>query len=195
AILAVLATPAAPLSAQKPNSQDRFEETSEVVAVEVPVNVVGRDGQPVRGLTADDFEVFDGGDRQTITDFEVVDLSSTEPETRRMDAQRIESLGAAARRHFLLLFDLSFSSPTAILKARLAARDFLLRALHPADLAAVATYSLEHGPKLVLTFTPDRAQLARAIDTLGLQSVFDARDRDPLRFLIDPGNDLMRSLA
>jgi len=51
---------AAPLAAaQKPAAGDRFEETSEVVAVEVPVNVVGRDGQPVRGLTAADFEVFE----------------------------------------------------------------------------------------------------------------------------------------
>jgi VWFA-related protein len=193
---------AAPLSAQKarnaetPDSADRFEETSQVVAVEVPVNVIGRDGQPVRGLTANDFEIFDEGDRQVITDFEVIDLSSAEAETRRMETRRVEALGAAARRHFLLLFDLSFSSPTAILRARLAARDFLLTSLHPADLAAVATYSLETGPKLVLTFTPDRAQLARAIDTLGFQSVFDARERDPLRFLIDPSTDeLTRTTA
>jgi len=191
--LTTLTTMTAPLSAQKPAAGDKFEETSDVVAVEVPVNVVGRDGQPVRGLTAADFEVFDDGDSQTLTDFEVIDLSSTEPETRRMDSRRIEKLGAAARRHFLLLFDLSFASPTSILKARLAARDFLLDSLHPADLAAVATYSLETGPKLVLTFTPDRAQLARAIDTLGLQNVFDAREHDPLRFIIDPGQDLLAS--
>ncbi len=188
---------AAPLLAaqKKPVAGDRFEDTSEVVAVEVPVQVIGRDGQPVRGLTAADFEVFDEGNRQELTGFEVIDLTSTEEATRRMDAARIEALGAAARRHFLLLFDLSFSSPTAILRARLAARDFLLTSLHPADLAAVATYSLETGPKLVLTFTPDRAQLARAIDTLGLNRVFDARERDPLRFLIESGDDLSASAA
>jgi VWFA-related protein len=188
-LLALLA--AVPSGAQTPRD-DRFEESTKVVAVEVPVNVVGRDGQPVRGLTAADFEIFDEGDRQAITGFEVVDLSSSEQATRRMDTERIEALGAAARRHFLLLFDLSFASPTAILRARLAAREFLLRSLHPADLAAVATYSLETGPRLVLTFTPDRAQLARAIDTLGLDHVFDARERDPLRFVIDP-QDLARS--
>jgi VWFA-related protein len=191
----LLALLAAPLPAQKPAPQegpaneDRFEEASEVVAVEVPVNVVGRDGQPVRGLKAEDFEIYDDGDRQTITDFDVIDLSSTEAETRRLETARVEQLGAGARRHFLLLFDLSFSSPTAILRARLAARDFLLKSLHPSDLAAVATYSLETGPKLVLTFTPDRAQLARAIDTLGMRSTFDARDRDPLRFLIASGDE------
>ena len=192
-----LALLAAPLSAQNqkqapkqtPATEDRFEETSDVVAIEVPVNVIGRDGQPVRGLTAEDFEIFDDGDRQTLTGFEVIDLSSTEAETRRMETARVEQLGAGARRHFLLLFDLSFSSPTAILKARLAARDFLLSSLHPSDLAAVATYSLETGPKLVLTFTPDRAQLARAIDTLGMRSTIDARERDPLRFMIDRGEE------
>lgn len=188
-------TPQAP-QAGAPTAEQAFEGVSEVVAVEVPVNVVGRDGEPVRGLKAEDFEVFDEGDRQTITDFEVVDLSSEEAESQRMNSARVEVLGAGARRHFLLLFDLSFSSPTAILKARLAARDFLLSSLHPSDLAAVATYSLETGPKLVLTFTPDRAQLARAIDTLGLRSVMDAREKDPLRFLIErPSEDMLPSSA
>jgi VWFA-related protein len=196
-IAALLATPL-PVSAQAkapapaaPLADDKFEDTSQVVAVEVPVNVVGRDGQPVRGLTAADFEVSDGGERQPITGFEVIDLSSRESATRRLEeAARVEELGSSARRNFLLLFDLSFSTPTAILKARLAARDFLLDSLHPSDLAAVATYSLETGPKLVLNFTPDRAQLARAIDTLGLRNPTDARDRDPLRFIIAQEEDL-----
>lgn len=183
-------------ASKAPIADDNFEDTSQVVAVEVPVNVIGRDGQPVRGLTAADFEIFDGGDRQEITGFEVIDLSSRESATRRQqEAARVEELGASARRNFLLLFDLSFATPTAILRARLAARDFLLESLHPSDLAAVATYSLETGPQLVLNFTPDRAQLARAIDTLGLRQVMDARDRDPLRFIISQEDDLAASGA
>lgn len=175
-VVALLA--AGPLLAQS------FEEQSEVVAVEVPVNVVGRDGEPVRGLTAADFEVFDGGRRQTITHFEVVDLEALGAAPR---AALTEELAGTARRHFLLLFDLSFSTPTSVLRARLAARDFLLNDLHPSDLAAVATFSLEQGPKLVITFTSDRAQLARAVDTLGMRRAFDAQRTDPLQFLIEPG--------
>src|SRR5262249_55556785 len=100
------------------------------------------------------------------------------------------------RRHFLLLFDLSFSSPTAVLKARLAARDFVLSGLHPQDLAAVATYSLQNGPKLVVTFTAHRAQLAPGIRTLGLQTAADPiSKRDPLKFVIAPPINVMTGLA
>jgi len=162
-----------------------FEGASQVVAVEVPVNVVDRDGQPVRGLTAADFEVFDGNEPQKITAFEVIDLKVLQSQPGAAE-HPAASLPSSVRRHFLFLFDLSFSNPTSILKARLAARDFVLNSLQPTDLAAVATYSLETGPKLVVTFTPDRAQLARAIDTLGYREVLDARRLDPLRFMIEP---------
>lgn len=169
-----------------------FEGDSQVVAVEVPVNVVGRDGEPVRGLTADSFEVYDGSERQKITSFEVIDLKMLNAQPAEADTpagaaapRRLPAeLPPAARRRFLLLFDLSFSSPTAILRARLAARDFVLHSLGPQDLAAVATYSLESGPKLVVTFTPDRGQLARGIDTLGYRQANDQVKTDPLRFMI-----------
>ena len=82
-----------------------------MVAVEVPVNVVDRDGQPVRGLTADDFEIFDDGERQKITGFEVVDLDVLQPSRRHGAPAGAGARRRRARRHFLLLFDLSFSSP------------------------------------------------------------------------------------
>jgi VWFA-related protein len=199
-LLLALPLPAAPPGDAPPkpaNPKDRFEETSQVLAVEVPVNVTGRDGQPVRDLKATDFEVYDEGAAQTITGFEVVDLDvlapagepaarATAPAAPAANAANAEQLAASARRHFLLLFDLSFSNPIAVLKARLAARDFLLHALRPTDLAAVATFSIDTGPRLVLTFTPDRAQLARAIDTLGTRQLSSMVQRiDPLHFVIE----------
>ena len=184
----LLILPVAAAAASAPAKTPTFEETSQVVSVEVPVNVVTRDGEPVRGLTADDFEVYDGGSRQKVTSFEVIDLKTLDKETEGApfaEGTRARAeLRPAARRHFLLLFDLSFSTPTSILKARLAAREFVLNSLHPTDLAAVATYSLEGGPKLVVTFTPDRLQLARAVDTLGYRQALGGRS-DPLRFVID----------
>ncbi|MEO6194635.1 MAG: VWA domain-containing protein [Thermoanaerobaculia bacterium] len=193
---------ALPLAVTAALPAQTFEGSSQVTSIEVPVNIVTRDGEPVRGFTAADFEVYDGGDRQKISSFEVVDLkllnpveSAPAPGAAAAPPRPPVELRAAARRHFLLLFDLSFSTPSSILKARTAARDFVLHSLQPTDLAAVATYSLESGPKLVVTFTPDRAQLARAVDTLGYRQAFDQARSEPLRFLVEPPDTALLSVA
>jgi VWFA-related protein len=156
-------------------TQQTFSGATQVVVVEVPVQVV-KDGEPVRGLTAKDFEVYDGRKRVPVTGFEVLDLAAApagSPVTHEVPA--------SARRHFLLLFDLSYSEPKSIVKARGAAQK-VVDDLHPTDLVAVATYSNQHGPQLVLGFTPDRKQIAAAIDTLGLPKLVD-RAPDPLKLV------------
>src|SRR3954470_3789644 len=135
------AAPAAPIA------QQTFSGATNVVAVEVPVQVI-KDGEPVRGLTAKDFEVYDGRRKVNVTGFELLDLAAP---AGLPSAQ----VPVAARRHFLMLFDLSFSEPKSIVKARTAAAD-VVDGLHPTDLVAVATYSSLSGPQLVLGFTPDR---------------------------------------
>ena len=67
ALLFLLATSAA--SAQ-------VKETIDVHLVEVPVTVVDRDGNPVRGLTAANFELFDQGTKRAIGNFDAIDFDS-----------------------------------------------------------------------------------------------------------------------
>jgi VWFA-related protein len=157
-----------------PAASGALSETTEVVAVEVPVQVV-RDGEPVRGLTAADFEVYDGRKRQRLTGFEVLDLQA------RQGAAAVSSIPPSLRRHFLFLFDLSFAEPKSIVRARQMVRD-MLPSLHPSDLVAAATYSTANGPRLVLGFTSDRRQVLKAIDTLGLPQLVD-RNPDPLQLV------------
>lgn len=166
-----------------------FDDVTEILEVQVPVNVSSRDGGPVRGLTAEDFEVYDRGRQQVVTGFDVVDLDVLQPEAIQGPRAMDLAIPAAARRHFLLLFDLTFATPASVTKARVAAHDFVLQELHPTDLAAVATFSLDTGPRLLVTFSPDRAQLARAIDTLGAPRLLDQQGTvDPLRFMIEDPN-------
>lgn len=180
---ALIATPTLARTPEPAAEGPRFEEAAEVVEVQIPVHVLDRDGHPVRGLTAEDFTVFDGGRRQEVVAFRVADLQVSE--TAQLPAEE-EPVPSAARRHFLLLFDITFSTPASVLKAREAARDFVLRSLHATDLVAVATFSLESGPRLLVTFTPDRAQVARAIETLGARRLLNARGQvDPLSFMIE----------
>jgi len=164
-----------PVTGPAAGQRGSFSGSADVVVVEIPVTVT-RDGAPVRGLTAANFEVLDGRKKQEIIGFEVVDLGVPTAAER---AGHREPLPTAGRRHFLFLFDLSFSDPTAIVRAREAAREVLFDGLHPEDLAAVATYSTLKGPNLVLGFTPDRAQLAMAMETLGVPDLARGR-RDPL---------------
>ena len=89
-----------------------FTETTSVVVVEVPVTVVAS-GQPLDELTAENFEIYDGKKQQKITGFEVIDLRKIETH------DPIERpIPIAARRHFLMFFDLAFSRPETIVKAR-----------------------------------------------------------------------------
>ncbi|PYQ57250.1 MAG: hypothetical protein DMF58_18745, partial [Acidobacteria bacterium] len=53
--------------------QPPVAEKIEVSVVNVDVAVTGADGQPVRGLSAGDFEIFDDGRRQAITNFYAVE--------------------------------------------------------------------------------------------------------------------------
>ncbi|HEX9944322.1 MAG TPA: VWA domain-containing protein [Thermoanaerobaculia bacterium] len=183
--VAVLAAAGLGLAPWSGAAQQTFTETTQVVVVEVPIQVV-KDGEPVRGLTANDFEVFDGRKKVPITGFEVLDLA-TAPQASTPSAAQIP---VSARRHFLMLFDLSFSEPKSIYNARQAAKD-VVKDLHPTDLVAVGTYSSLQGPQLVLGFTPDRQQVAAALETLGLPKLVD-RSRDPLRLVL---TDALQSAA
>jgi VWFA-related protein len=171
-----------------PEPETPFTESAEAVLVEVPVRVSDRNGNPIRGLEAKDFEVFDEGRKQEILAVDSIDLAR---KTRKPGAPA-EPLNPAARRHFLILFDFSFAHPKAILQAQRAARDFVLSGLSDTDFAAVATYSVEHGLKLLMTFSSDRVQLSRAIDTLGLVPTEDLA-KDPLSFAFDTARTLPTS--
>ena len=170
-IFAVLT--ALPATAQR--RKKTFTETTDVVVVEVPITVV-RDGEPVDGLTAESFEILDGGKKQEILGFEMIDLQN--PKT----VEAPQSVPIAARRHFLMFFDLSFSRPETLVRARWAARD-LIAQLHPTDLAGVAIYTTNKGADFLLGFTSDRRQLELAVGSLGSPRLIK-READPLGLLV-----------
>lgn len=152
-------------------------ETAEVALVEVPVRVTDRDGRPLGGLTQEDFTLLDDGRPQQILGFDAIDLAE------KVHPGAGEAPPPAARRRFLILFDFSFARPKSVVAARRAAKELVLHGLGENDLAAVATYSVERGVRLLATFSSDRAQVARAIETLGLEAPTELRD--PLAFAFD----------
>lgn len=171
---ALLLAAAADAQRGRRQRQAQFSDTATVTVVEVPVQVI-TSGDPLRGLTRNDFELFDGRRQVDITGFDVVDLSTLEGKPTE------EPVPAAARRHFLLLFDLFFTTPDAVGRAQQAAADLVLTELHPTDLVALAVYDTR--PRLVLGFTSDRSQIRQAIRSLGKIETGEAI-RDPLGLVV-----------
>jgi VWFA-related protein len=183
AALSAAIAAAIPLHGEEKPAGKIFHESAEVSLVEVPVNVTGRDGKPVRGLTEKNFTIEDNGRRQKVLSLDTIDLAQ-----RRLAGGLPGELPAAGRRHFLLLFDFSFATPSEITHSRRAALTFVASGMGPDDLTAVATESVERGSQLIVNFTRDRAQLKAAIERVGLPSLID-QQRDPLAFaFVLPGD-------
>jgi VWFA-related protein len=173
-LLAVLALCTA-ADGSEPERKPAVTEHVQVFSVSVPVQVTLQ-GEPVRGLTVDNFRLFDRGKRQEITGFEVIDLEvARQAEERNWDSD----IPIAGRRHFLVVFDLSFARPQSIKLARAEIRKWTAQSLDPTDLVAVATYSVARGPRLLLSFTSDRDQVVQAVDNLGALDLSD-KGTDPL---------------
>ncbi len=147
-----------------------------ITVVSLPVFVTDPDGRAVAGLTREQIEVEDDGKRVAIVGFREIDAAGS------LAADDVAE-SPAARRQFMLLFDLSFTDPNGLVRARRAARTFVDTGLGPTDLAAVATLSANHGLELLVGFTSDRSQLRRAVSSSGTFQV--DRRADPLGLVYD----------
>ena len=163
------------------SQEERFAGTTDVILVQIPVHVT-RDGEPVRGLTAENFEVLEGRKKQKVVGLDVFDLELLPTDGMTLDEVEA-AVPAAGRRNFVMLFDLSNSLPAGLIRAREAAYDLARNGLHPSDLVAVATYSKSQGIRILMSFSTDRAQLEAALDDLGLAQPFETIN-DPLRLRI-----------
>ncbi|HWM94034.1 MAG TPA: VWA domain-containing protein [Thermoanaerobaculia bacterium] len=148
-----------------------------VTLVEIPVEVT-RGDEPVRGLTAADFEVREGKRVLPIVSFETVDLEAPpEPDAPPPPP--------AARRHILFLLDVAMSDRSLLLGGVSAARQVLTSGLDPRDMVGVALYLPTGELPLLLSFTTDRAAAARTLDSL--EAVLEGKipetpeELDPLR--------------
>ena len=155
-------------------------EVHTVEVVQVPVYVT-RDGASVPGLTRDNFELYVNGKRQAFEYFDVYDFAAPPPAAPKSPAGAPVPLrDVRQRRMYVLLFDLVYSTPRAIARARVAADAYVDNA-GDADVFAVGTYTSNHGITLFVPFTRDRAAVRNAI-----QRMKEARQDDPLHLAMAP---------
>jgi len=144
--------------------QSYFEEI-DVVIQQIQVNVRDRSGNHVKGLTKEDFEIRLDGQVQSIEGVEEISLEkyleSDDPAVL---------LPQSAKRLYVFLFDLRYTTKRGVLAAQDASKRFILDEMLPTDLVSIFIYHPLRGVELVTNFTNEIEPLLEAIDTLGLQS-------------------------
>lgn len=151
-------------------AQETFTDMIAVTEVEVPVRVLVK-GEPLAGLTLQDFEIYDRGDLQEIIGFQVHDLWRTRAGVPSPGVG-LESDSPAGRR-LLILIDFSFSRRQHLARALRGIRSSLEKQLNPSDRVAVATYGAVSGLNLLVGFTTDREKAHLALDAV--QAMLDAK--------------------
>ncbi len=158
-------------TATGPASARPFGEAISITEVEIPVRVL-RDGEPVRGLTADDFEVFDDGEPAKVIGFRVLDTEAAIGDGGATTAGGAET---AEPRNVLYLFDLLLTSSQRLERGLHGGRERLVGQLGPDDRVAVG-YLSRRGARLLLGFTGNREEIDRAFDLI--QALLDGRNAE-----------------
>src|ERR1044071_9620161 len=156
------------------DSQDVVKITTSLVQVDA---VVMKDGKQVTDLQAGDFEIFEDGKPQPITNFSYISNvpnaragAAAAPPAKTKDKTTPPIPPAVARpqdvrRTIALVIDDLGMSSQSISDARRQARKFVSEQLEPNDLVAIIHTSGEVGA--LQQFTTDRRGLYNAIDRLG----------------------------
>lgn len=149
--------------------------TLKVERNEVPVRVIvrGRDKQPVRNLTRDDFQILDNGKRQVITQFSSEETATeARPGAEEAGPSAPGTKPAAAefpRRFVALYFDDLVMDFEAISRTRTAAEKYLQNSLERTDRVALYTSSGEISQE----FTADRDKIEATLQRLHPVGIFN----------------------
>lgn len=131
-----------------------------VRAIQVDAVVTDEDGNPVRGLTVEDFEITERGRPQPITTFEPIDLPIERQLPDLADADVVTNEGDG--RIYLIVFD--SISPALAMLARRELRRFFDEHFGPSDTAAIMFLDKAHS-SAGQDFTSNRRLLIEGIDS------------------------------
>ena len=180
-LAAALSILAAPLL--HAGQQDRPAFRSKTRLIEVSVVVTARDRNPVPGLTADDFQIFDDGKPQKVEMFSIEAGSAAAPaappSTRpvREFSNDIADIGSVT----IILFDQLNTSDSVRMYARQHVARFLEQ-INPQDRVGLYVLGGNGLLRVVHDFTSDASSLVRAVSSLrGDTSLALAAEEDAAR--------------
>jgi VWFA-related protein len=154
------------LPAAGPAQRPTAGETIEVSIVNVDVFVTDKSGNRVRGLTRDDFEVFENGVKQPITNF--AEYAGQDDATAGVELNA--SPIASPQKRTIAVFVERFRLPKVHADPVFTSMKKLLRdAVRPGDAVTVVTW-YKGRLTTIQTYTDDLAAIDRALDTIARQN-------------------------
>jgi VWFA-related protein len=155
----------------KPDTQESLQHEVTVTVKLVQVCVTDKKGNPIRDLSAADFELLDNNEGQPITHFETHFGPAPAPKAEAASPQIPQPPPSAMNRKFFLLFDFAFNDLQGIKKSRQAALDFLESKLGPGDEVGLLTFSMNRGLVLHEYLTADHQKVRGLIEGFGSAKV------------------------
>jgi VWFA-related protein len=152
----------------------------DVRIINVDVVVTDRRGNPITGLTRDDFEIRENNVPKTITNFYEVAGSRAKnvvadtvvnapvPPTEPVAPQSSEDIPENMKRRIIFYIDNLSLAPFNRNRVFTQMKDFLKTAMRPGDEAMIATYN--RSLKVRVPFTRDARQIETMLDTIAGES-------------------------
>jgi VWFA-related protein len=141
----------------------------------VQVFVVNKKGYPVLDLGKDDFQVFDNGKKQVVTEFEKHTLNFPSAGGEVKPAGLGETPLPPPRnlmpRKFFLFFDFAYNTPKGLRMAKEAALHFVDSQLLPTDELGVLSYSGLENLELWEYLTTDHQKIRDVVEAFGLKKL------------------------
>jgi VWFA-related protein len=188
----VLATQALSAQTQPKESTplEKLSATVDVRVINIDVVVNDKKGNPVRGLTAADFEVFENGVPQNITNFSEIAEKKTAPVVAKASPAAAPGAPEAApaieeddrgqlQRRIIFYVDNLSLAPFNRNRVFTAMKKFAQETMQPGDTAMIATWN--RSLKVRVPFTSDVTQIIQNLDAIagessfGLQNLADRR--------------------
>jgi VWFA-related protein len=180
------------------SAQTKLVETIEVRVTNVDVVVTDAKGNPIVGLNKDDFEIYENGKLQPITNFYEVRPQSVNT-VAEMPPQSDEATMAPAevrQRRIIFFVDNASLHPLRRNEVFASIDKFFGKLFQPGDQAMVVTWN--HGLRMVAPFTDDADRLRTALRKVANTSgggVQLATDKERLRREIQSMIDQARSMG
>ena len=162
---------------------------AEVAAVLVDVLVLDEQGDPVSGLTMDDFEIFEDGVQQEIQNFDAIDWASyvaTASPLEEVPQATTASTNTFPRR-FIFIINRQGARFGFMVRARRALESFVVESMAEGDQAAVI--DIGESTRVLQDFTPSKEEILQAVKRIypmraniffgtqiATRNVFDALD-------------------